>query len=705
MPTPRKSIYYVSGICCSTEEAVMKKKLDATIGFESYSFNPVTSELSVEPTITSKEIARLLDAVGFSVRSKQELEQPEPFWKRHRDGILTTVSAVLLVIGLTLNGSGTVGVPTEVFFGASMFVAGLRVFLRAWKSLRIFAFDMNVLMSIAALGAVAIGRWEEGAAVMVLFSVSLMLESYSAARTRRAVQSLLQLSPENVSVLRNGKELLLSAKDVHPNELLIVRPGERVPLDGIVIEGSSSIDQSLITGESTPIRKEPGDEVFAGSINRNGSLKVLVTHDFEDSTVSRMIHLVEDAQKSRAPIQSFVDRFAQRYTPSVLVLSVIVAVVPPFLLNEPFWEWFYRALVLLVIACPCALVISTPVTLVSALTNAARRGILIKGGNHIETLSKVRALAFDKTGTLTEGKHVVTDILPLQDRKPEDIIGIAAAMEAHSEHHLASAIVAHAAQRSVEYEQFRVEEFESIPGKGIQAVVNSHKYSIGSHDLFHDNGRCSEELEQSLDKLSTEGKNSIVLFDNAQPLGIIALQDSARQQSKETIERLQQMGLNHIELLSGDNDRISSMIGDAVGVKNVRSQLLPEQKVLRMNELFKTYGDTAMIGDGVNDAPALAASSVGIVMGVTGSDVALESADVVLMSNDIGKLPHLFSLSKKAIKVIKQNIALALGLKLVFLLLSISGWATLWMAVLADDGAALLVILNGLRLLQFDDLE
>lgn len=705
MSTSRKSTYYVSGICCSTEEAVMKKKLDATIGMDSYSFNPVTSELSVNPGVTSKEITRLLDAVGFSVRSKLELEQPEPFWERHREGILTTIGAAFLVVGLALDGSQDTGAPIEVFFAVAMLVTGLRVFLRAWKSLRIFAFDMNVLMSIAALGAVAIGRWEEGAAVMVLFSVSLMLESYSAGRTRRAVQSLLHLSPENASVLRNGEELLLSAKDVHPDDLLIVRPGERIPLDGVVVEGESYIDQSLITGESTPIRKKPGAEVFAGSINRNGSLRIRVTRDFEDSTVSRMIHLVEDAQKSRAPIQGFVDGFARIYTPSVLILAIIISVVPPLLLHEPFWEWFYRALVLLVIACPCALVISTPVTLVSALTNAARRGILIKGGNHIETLSKVRALAFDKTGTLTEGKHVVTDIFPLYDGNPLEVIGIAAAMEAHSEHHLASAIVAQAAQRNVAYEQFRVEEFEAIPGKGIQAVVNKRKYQIGSHDLFHDNGRCSDELEHSLDRLSTEGKNSIVLFDNGRPLGIIALQDSVRAQSKRTIEQLQETGLSHIELLSGDNDRISSMIGEAVGIKNVRSQLLPEQKVSRMHELQESFGYTAMVGDGVNDAPVLAASSVGIAMGVTGSDAALESADVVLMSNDISKLPHLFSLSKKAIRIIKQNIGLALGLKFVFLLLSISGWATLWMAVLADDGAALLVILNGLRLLQFDNIE
>ncbi len=683
----------------------MRKKLDATIGMDFYSFNPVTSELSVNPAVTSKEITRLLDAVGFSVRSKLELEQPEPFWKRHRDGAVTIVGAILLAIGFALYGSEWSGSLTKIFFGTAMLVAGLRVFVRAWKSLRILAFDMNVLMSIAALGAVVIGRWEEGAAVMVLFSVSLMLESYSAARTRRAVQSLLQVSPENASVVRNGGEILLSAKDVHADDLLLVRPGERVPLDGIVVEGSSYIDQSLITGESTPIQKEAGAEVFAGSINRNGSLKIRVTRDFEDSTVSRMIHLVEDAQKSRAPIQSFVDRFARIYTPSVLTLAMVVSIVPPLLLGEPFGEWFYRALVLLVIACPCALVISTPVTLVSALTNAARRGMLIKGGNHIETLSKVRALAFDKTGTLTEGKHVVTDILPLHDGSPQEVIGIAAAMEAHSEHHLASAIVAQAAQRNVAYEQFRVEEFEAIPGKGIQAVVNNRKYQIGSHDLFHDNGRCSEELENSLNSLSIEGKNSIVLFDNTQPLGIIALQDSARAQSKSTIERLREMGLSHIELLSGDNNRIASMIAETVGIENVRSQLLPEQKVSRMRELQQAYGNTAMVGDGVNDAPVLAASSVGIAMGVTGSDAALESADVVLMSNDIGKLPHLFSLSKKAIRIIKQNIGIALGLKFVFLLLSISGWATLWMAVLADDGAALLVILNGLRLLQFNDRE
>jgi Cd2+/Zn2+-exporting ATPase len=562
---------------------------------------------------------------------------------------------------------------------------------------------MNVLMSIAVVGAILIGKWVEGAAVIVLFSISLMLEQYSAARTRKAVQSLLKLSPEEARIVRGGVEQTVSARRVLPGSLMVIRPGERIPLDGVVEDGVTSMNEAPITGESRSVEKCSGDQVLAGSINDHGSVTVRVSRKFEETTLARMIHLIEESHHKRAPVQHFVDRFARIYTPAVLGLAVIVALAPPLITGEPLDLWLYRALVLLVIACPCALVISTPVSLVSALTNAARRGILIKGGKQLETVSAVRAIAFDKTGTLTEGKPRVTDVVSLNSRSPDEVLRIIGAIENQSEHHLAAASVVEVSRRKISTEEVAVTAFEALPGKGVQAMVGGIRYFLGSEKLSIEHGFYTGEVRAHVARFTQEGKSVIIFGTEGTPLCILAARDVARHQSRGVIQELQSMGITRLVMLSGDHSAAVGRTAAEVAIGDHQGGLLPDEKIAAVEQLKKSYGTVAMVGDGINDAPALAASSLGIAMGVAGSDSALETADIVLLSDDLSKLPFLFALGRKAMSVVKQNIALALSLKLVFLALSLMGHATLWMAVLADDGAALAVIANGLRLLSFGE--
>jgi Cd2+/Zn2+-exporting ATPase len=690
---------FVSGVCCATEEAIVRKHLNALAGPDGYTFNPLTCELRLHDATKTDVIARMLTKSGFATRSKRELGQPQSFWDRHGNGVLTGTAALLAVTGIAGEQMET---SVEIVRGlllSAIVIAGWRVFVKAWKSVRTYAFDMNVLMSAAVVGALVIGKWSEGAAVMVLFAVSLMLESYSASRTRRAIQSLMALSPEQACVDQDGRESIIPAKDVVPGQHVVIRPGERIPIDGIVMEGQSYVNQSAITGEATPVAKTVGEHVFAGSINNHGSLRVRATSRYEETTLARIVHLVEEAQLERAPVQNLVDRFARIYTPAVLLLALAVAVLPPLVLQASFSEWFYRALVLLVIACPCALVISTPVTIVSALTHAARLGILIKGGKHIETLSHVQAVAFDKTGTLTHGQPTVTDIVPLNSASRERILQIAAALEHRSEHPLASAIMREAARHSVDHARLSVEGFEALPGFGVKATIEGVEYFLGNHELVEEKGFCSPAVEQVLARLEHEGKTAVVLGNGIEALCVLAVRDAARDQSKHAVNALRKMGVKRMMLISGDHETSARRLADEVGIDEYRAALLPQQKIEVIEQLKKEHGTVAMVGDGVNDAPALAAASVGIAMGGSGTDTALETADVVLMGDDLSKLPLLVRLSRNATRIVKQNIAIALSLKLLFLVLSVSGVATLWMAVLADDGAALIVILNGLRAL------
>ncbi|MEW6511115.1 MAG: heavy metal translocating P-type ATPase [Bacteroidota bacterium] len=689
--------YIVSGVCCATEETVLRKALDAGLGPGRYAFNQVTGELRVASGVPRPEVIRRIRQAGFEGRAREGRPPEKPFLRRHAEGFTAGTAAGLTIAGLVIGGNAAI-----LLYAAAIAIGGWRIGRRAVGALRTRSLDMNVLMSIAVIGAMAIGKWEEGAAVIVLFACSLMLESYSNERSRRALRSLMSLAPDTASVLRQGGEERVPVEHVSTEETVIVRPGDRIPLDGVVIEGSSTVDEAAVTGEAMPVVKMKGSPVYAGTVNSNGALRICVTASAGESTIARIMRLVEKAQERRAPVERLVDRFSRVYTPAVLGIAVAVAVIPPLIPGEDAGMWLYRALVLLVIACPCALVISTPVAIVSAITRAARHGVLIKGGTHVESLSRVAAVALDKTGTLTAGTPRVTDVVPLDNRSGDEIMAIVAALERHSEHPLAAAALLAADAAAVRYDTFAVEGFQAFPGKGVSAVINGTTYHLGNRTLGEETGMLTPVASRRMDELSAEGKTPILLGTEGRPLGIVAFKDGVRTQGRRTMQQLRRMGIGRTVILSGDHDAAARGIAETLGIEEVRAELLPEEKVAAVEELKREAGTVAMVGDGINDAPALAASSVGIAMGVAGTDAAMETADVVLMSDNLAHLPYVFGLSRSTMNIVRQNIALAVGVKLVFLALALAGVATLWMAVLADDGAALAVILNAMRILRYN---
>ncbi len=560
--------------------------------------------------------------------------------------------------------------------------------------------DINVLMLVAVIGAMIIGEWSEGATVTFLFAFAQILEARSMDRARNAIHALMDLTPPEALVRRNGVEARVKVDDVRLEEVLLVKPGEKIPLDGVVVSGTSPVNQAPITGESLPVEKSAGDEVFAGTINGYGALDVRVTHLRQDTTLARIISLVELAQAQRAPTQAFVERFAQWYTPAVIAIAVIVALVPPLVMGEPFGTWLYRALVLLVISCPCALVISTPIAVVSAIATAARKGVLIKGGAHLERTGAVRCVAFDKTGTLTRGSPHVVEVIPLNDTAIDEILEIAAGLEARSEHPIGRAILARAVESGIALPQSR--EFQSIPGRGAEAIVGGEHALVGNHRLIEERGLCNAAIHSKLDLLAASGRTAVLVARQERPLGIIALADRSRETGRETIEMLRRQGIVRIVMLTGDNHAAADALARELGVDETHAELLPHDKVEAVQKLREQYGTVAMVGDGVNDAPALAAADIGIAMGAAGSDAALETADIALMADELLKIPFAIRLGRATLRNIHTNVALSLGLKAVFLVLAITGSATLWMAVMADMGASMLVIANGLRLLRAD---
>ena len=567
---------------------------------------------------------------------------------------------------------------------------------RAVASLRRGSLDINALMVIAVAGALAIRQWEEAAIVVFLFSAAQWLEAQSLDRARRAISRLLDIAPTDVSVRDDSGERRLSIEAVHPGAVMIVRPGERFALDGIVRDGVSDVNQAPITGESMPVEKSPGDEVFAGSINGHGALTVTVTRRRADTTLARIIHLVESAQARKAPVQQHIDRFAAWYTPSVLALAGAVCVVPVLAMGQPFETWLYRALVVLVVACPCALVISTPVSIVSALASAARHGVLIKGGVHLERLASVRVVAFDKTGTVTTGKLRVEDARPEPPGTADEMVALAASVESHSEHPVAAAILDAAARRGLTVEEPR--DVKALPGLGVEGRVNGVAVVCGTPRLFAARGWLTPHWTQACADLQSRGLSPVLVARDGSTVGVLGLADSTRDGAAAVIADLRHLGLARIVLLTGDQESAAAATGSMLGIDEVRASLLPQDKVDAVHDLRRAHGVVAMVGDGINDAPALAAADVGVVMGAIGSHAALETADMALMADDLAMVPYAIRLSRATLANIRANVAIALGLKAVFVVMAAAGVATLWMAVLADTGASILVVANALRL-------
>jgi Zn2+/Cd2+-exporting ATPase len=694
-----ESVFKIEGMDCHEEVAILEHRLKGLAGLEAFDADVVGQRLRIQYDAAKLTTSRIAEAVAQTgMRAWLEHEEPRPavesFWRQR----LVAMSGAALAIGLALQLLSVSGRFTWIPYAAAVVLAGTQTARRAWSSLLARRLDIYVLMTIAVAGAMALGEWAEGASVVFLFALAQVLESRAMERARGAIRALMDLAPAEALVRRDGAESLVPVDAVRVGDVVVVRPGEKIPLDGRVHVGVSHVNQAPITGESLPVEKNPGDEVFAGAINGRGVLEVDVTRLRRDSTLARIIHLVERAQSQRAPSQTFVDRFARVYTPVVLVLAVAIAVVPPVVFGALWSTWIYRSLVLLVISCPCALVISTPVSIVSALAAAARKGVLIKGGARLERLAAVRCVAFDKTGTLTKGKLTVTDVLPLNGAQPADILALAAAIEARSEHPIGRAIVDRARDEGVQVTV--AERVQAIPGRGAEGLVGGGLALVGSHRLFEERGMCGPDVEAALQRLAREGRSTVIVAEGGVATGVIGVSDEVREAARDTVALLREYGIEHVVLLTGDHDAAAHALAAAVGVDEYRAGLLPDQKLAAVGALREKYGAVAMVGDGVNDAPALAAADVGIAMGVAGTDAALETADVALMADELAKIPYALRLSRATARNIRINIGFSLALKAAFLVMALAGAATLWMAVVADTGASLIVIANALRLLR-----
>ena len=694
--------YRVQGFTCANCAAKFENNVKSLPGVQDAKVNFGASKITVWGTTTIEELEKAGAFENLKVREdKEKAVKREPFWKQ-KENIKVYISAVLLVISWFLGKQyGEEHIFATIGYAAAILIGGYSLFIKGFKNLVRLNFDMNTLMTVAILGAAAIGEWGEGATVVILFAISEALERYSMDKARQSIESLMDIAPKEALIRRGNEEMMVPVDDIQVGDIMIVKPGQKLAMDGIVIKGTSTLNQAAITGESVPVAKTVGDEVFAGTLNEEGLLEVKVTKRVEDTTLSKIIHLVEEAQAERAPSQAFVDRFAKYYTPVIIIFALLLAVIPPLFMGADWSEWIYRGLALLVVGCPCALVISTPVAIVTAIGNAAKNGVLIKGGIYLEEAGSLKVIAFDKTGTLTKGVPSVTDVVTYNGNENE-LMAITAAIEKGSQHPLASAIIRKAEEDGLNFNDVSVEEFQSITGKGVKAKVNNEMYYVGSPGLFEEllpNG-IQSEIKEQMTTLQTQGKTVMALGTEKEILALIAVADEIRESSKEVIRKLHQVGIEKTVMLTGDNQRTAEAIGKQVGVSDIKADLLPEDKLNFIKELRDKYQSVAMVGDGVNDAPALAASTVGVAMGGAGTDTALETADIALMSDDLSKLPYTIKLSRKALAIIKQNITFSLGIKALALLLIVPGWLTLWLAIFADMGATLIVTLNSMRLLK-----
>jgi len=733
-PSRAELIFEVEGLDCADCAVHLEEALRRTPGVAEVKLDFSLARLRVVPEPGARVVEameRVAKEMGQTLKPEeakaeeeaQAGEEATPTWRqwlgRHRRDVMAAAAGVLILLAA---GSGLIGLPTPV--GAGLYIlaiacGGFYVARAGWMGLRMArSLDMNALMTIAAAGSIFVGEWEEGAVAMFLFAVGNSLEGYTMDRARNAIRGLMKLSPRRATLLHGSEEKQVRVEELEIGDRILVRPGERLPMDGTVLSGESAVNQAPITGESVPVEKGPGEEVFAGTVNGQGALTVRVTRLAGDTTIAHIIKMVEEAQAQKAPSQQFVDRFARVYTPIVIAVAAVVAILPPLVgwlsgaFSAPFGEWFYRALVLLVIACPCALVISTPVSIVSAIASAARAGVLIKGGAYLETLGALKVIAFDKTGTLTAGRPQVVEVRCIEHQAGvpwsecptcRTVLGMAAAVERRSEHPLARAIVQAAEEQGMLASLPTADGVQAVAGRGVQGKVDGRSITVGSHAYIHEAypDLAHQQVCDAIDAAQAAGQTAMVVSgDGDGVMGYVLVADTVRPGVAEMMAALKRVGIEQTVMLTGDNEATARAIAATAGVDEVQAGLLPEQKVAAVEALLASYGVVAMVGDGVNDAPALARASVGIAMGAAGTDTALETADVALMADDLGKLPFAVRLSRRARGIIRQNVALSLGIKGVFLVLAVAGVATLWMAVFADMGASLIVTFNGMRLLR-----
>ncbi|MBI3945588.1 MAG: cadmium-translocating P-type ATPase [Armatimonadetes bacterium] len=701
----QSGVFHLSGMDCADCARKVERAIMALPGARSAGVNFMTgrAHVSYDPAALSLDrVARAVREAGYEVRVEgNPTHDPEipAFWEKNARLLLTVLSGIAAAGGFLAQVGGAPEAVAGSLYLAAILAGGIYVVRSAWVALRTrLTTDINFLMVIAVIGALAIREWAEAASVVFLFSVAELLESYTMDRTRNAIRELMRLAPEQAVVRRDGQELTLPVQEIRPGEVMVIRPGERVALDGTVVSGFSSVNEAPITGEPLPAEKSVGDDVYSGSINGRGALEVLINKEYADTTLARVIRLVEEAQAQKARSEQFVDRFARVYTPAVILLAVLLAAVPPLAFGASFDVWFYRALALLIISCPCALVISTPVSVVSAISAAARSGVLVKGGAHLEEIGRVRVVAFDKTGTLTQGAPEILEIVPLDGRSPEQVLSLAAAVESRSEHALAEAILRKAYFEGVRWP--KLSDFESITGQGARARIDGEVCYVGRPGLFERIGVPVDGVRERIAAEQARGRTVLLLGTETELVGLILAADRPRAAARDAIRALKALGVEHTVMLTGDNAGTAAAVAREIGVDEYRAELLPQQKVEAVHDLLRRYGRTAMVGDGVNDAPALAAATVGIAMGAMGTDVALETADAALMSDDLSRIPYVLGLSRRTVRIIRQNIAFAVAVKAAFVAATFLGAITLWLAVLADTGTSLIVTANGLRLLR-----
>ena len=699
MATAEKKEYRLENLTCASCAMKFEKNVKNLSSVEDVQVNFGASKLafSGSATIEDLEAAGAFDGIKVVPLQNKLIEPKTSFFKR-KENLVTLFSLLFLLIGMIVSFRYTETHPAAIaLFAIAIVIGGTGIFKTGLRNLVRFEFDMKTLMTIAIIGAAIIGEWREGAVVVFLFAVSEALEAYSMNKARQSIRQLMDIAPPSALVKRGEAFVELPTEDIVIGDILIVKPGQKIAMDGAVLTGSSTVNQAAITGESIPVAKKSGDNVFAGTLNEEGALEVTVTKLVGDTTIAKIIHLVEDAQAEKAPSQKFVDKFAKYYTPAIIGIAILVAIVPP-LLGGDWHAWIYQGLAVLVVGCPCALVVSTPVAIVTAIGNAARQGVLIKGGIHLEETGRLDAIAFDKTGTLTKGYPEVTDFIVSEEVVQEQLLSAIAAVESMSQHPLAKAVVDYAHQHGAQ--KVDVSNFQSVTGKGAYAEIEGMTTYIGSLSWAQELSSLPKEMLQQAASLQRQGKSVMAIVTGTEFSGLLAVADPIRKESHDVLEQLKRIGIRHTVMLTGDHQITAEAIAAELGVTDVRAGLMPEDKLTAIKQLSEQYGRVAMVGDGINDAPALAAASVGIAMGGAGTDAALETADIALMADDLGKLPYTMKLSRKTLRIIKENIMFALGLKIIALLLIIPGWLTLWIAIFADMGATLLVVLNSLRLLR-----
>ena len=702
----------VSGMDCASCAAVVERSIRQLDGIDNVDVDVVGGRVRITHArgLAASDLAGAVDRTGYRVAkagngiaggpSAADQSVESSFWTRRGRILMALGSGIALLAALLATQMGSPrGVVTGIL-ALSTISGGWYVIPRGVRAAMNRALDMNFLMSIAAAGAWIIGEEAEAAATLFLFAVAELLESFSMERARHAFRALMELSPAESTVVRSGREERVRVEDIVVGETIVVRPGERIGVDGEVLDGRSSVDQASITGESMPVDKESGSPVFAGTMNVDGVLWVKSQKAANDTTLARIIHSVQEAQSSRAPSQTLVDRFARVYTPAVVAAAVLLAIIPPLAGVGTFETWIYRALAMLVVACPCALVISTPVSIVSGLTGAARGGVLIKGGAHLENAGRVTTLCFDKTGTLTSGQPAVTEVVGLNDIPPDAVLRYAAAVEQHSEHPLGRAIVNHALSAGIELPTSA--EFRARRGVGAEALVEGKLLKVGSGRLVRELGIDYPEYDSFLERAKREGNTAVIVSGPEGGIGMIALADQLRAEARDAVRDIREAGVQRIVMLTGDNAGAAQSVAAATEIEEYYADLMPQDKLRIVREREAAGERVAFVGDGVNDAPALAAATVGVAMGAAGSDAALETADIALMGDDLRRIAFTVRLSRRTLTIIRQNIAVSIAIKGIFLILAVTGVATLWMAVAADMGASLLVVANGLRALRPD---